>query len=345
MKAVYFHEHGGLDVIQYGDAPDPELKPGYALLRVMASACNPGDRWARRGFPGMAIPLPHIPGSDVAAVVEKLADDVADLKVGDEVVVYPGMSCRKCEACVGGEEFFCRDFAIYGQRTGPWDGAHAEYVAVPAYNCLKKPPSLSFDEAAALPVVLTTVWRQLVVRGGLKAGQTVLVWGGAGGMGSIAIQLCRIFGAEAIAVGSDREKLLRAEELGAKHVINRKEEDVLEAVRRITNKRGVDIVFEHVGKQTWPTSILAARRGGVITVSGATSGHDAVTDLRYVFVRHLSIHGSNLGSRADLEAALQTVESGRLKPVIHSRLPLAEHAKAQELLKSGEVIGKIIHPR
>jgi NADPH:quinone reductase-like Zn-dependent oxidoreductase len=345
MKAVYFEAHGGLEVLQYGDIPIPTVKPGHVLVRVKASACNPGDRWARRGFPGMPIPLPHIPGSDVAGIVEEVAPDVTGVKPGDEIVVHPGMSCRQCAYCLAGEEFFCRDFMIYGQRTGPWDGAHAEYVAVPAVNCLPKPKSLSFEEAAALPVVLVTVWRQLVVRGGLRAGQRVLVWGGAGGMGSIAIQLCRAFGAEAIAVAGDDDKLATAVALGAAHAINRKREDVLETVKRITEKTGVDTVFEHVGKQTWPTSVLAAKRGGTIVVSGATSGHEAVTDLRYVFVRHLSIFGSNLGTVGDLRAALSFVEQGRIKPVIHSVLPLSEHAEAQRLLEAGDVVGKIIHPR
>lgn len=345
MKAIYFEQHGGLDVLQYGEVPEPALKPGYALVRVKASACNPGDMWARKGFPGMPIPLPHIPGSDVAGVVEAVAEDVNGLAVGAEIVVHPGMACRRCVACLDGREYFCRDFKIYGQRTGPMDGAHAELVAVPAVNCLPKPASLDFDEAAALPVVLTTVWRQLVVNGGLRAGQTVLVWGGAGGMGSIAIQLCRAFGAQAIAVAGDDEKLEAASRLGAAQLVNRKQEDVLEAVRRITGKEGVDIVFEHVGKQTWPVSVLAAKRGGVIVTSGATSGPEAVTDLRYVFTRYLTIRGSNLGTLADLRAALAFVDQGRIRPVIHTRLPLADHAAAQRMLAESEVVGKIVHPR
>jgi NADPH:quinone reductase-like Zn-dependent oxidoreductase len=345
MKAVYFATHGGLDVLRYGDVPEPVLAPGHVIVRVAASACNPGDLWARQGFPGMPIALPHIPGSDAAGVVEAVAPGVTGLAPGDAVVVHPGLACRQCPDCLADREFFCRDFAIFGQRTGPWSGAHAEKICVPAVNCLPKPAGLDFDEAAALPVVLTTVWRQLVVRGGLKPGDTVLVWGGAGGMGSVAIQLCKAFGAAAIAVGSDDAKLAAAQTLGAAHLVNRKREDVLAAVKRITDKRGVDIVFEHVGKQTWPVSVLAAKRGGVITVSGATSGAEAVTDLRYVFVRHLSIFGSNLGSVSDLRAALAFVAQGRIKPVIHSRLPLAAHAEAQRLLAAGEVVGKIVHPR
>ncbi len=345
MKAVFFEEHGGLEVLQYGDVTDPVVTPGTVKVAIKASACNPGDVWERRGFPGMKIPLPHIPGSDAAGVVVETAPDVTVVKVGDEVVIHPGMSCRKCEECLNDREFFCRAFTILGQKTGPLVGAHAEYIVVPAVNCVPKPAELSWDEAAALPVVLVTVWRQLVVRGGLAAGQRVLVWGGAGGLGSIAIQLCKAFGAEAIAVAGDDEKLAAAKDLGAAHLVNRKKEDVLDAIRRITDKKGVDIVFEHVGKQTWPTSVLAAKRGGIIVTSGATSGHEAITDLRYVFVRHLTIAGSNLGTVGDLRTALDFVAQGKVRPVIHSRIPLSEHVEAQKLLERSEVVGKIVHPR
>lgn len=345
MKAVFFNHHGGPEVLQYGEVPEPELRPGTVLIDVKASACNPGDLWARQGFPGMPIPLPHIPGSDAAGVISQLGEGVSGLSPGDSVVVHAGMSCRACSACMRGEEFFCRDFKIYGQRTGPMDGAHSERIVVPAVNCLPIPPGLSFEEAACLPVVLVTVWRQLVVRGGLKSGQTVLIWGGAGGLGSTAIQLCKAFGATAIAVAGDEAKLEEAAKLGAAHLIHRKKDDVLEAVMRITGKEGVDIVFEHVGKQTWPVSIRAAKRGGVVVTSGATSGPEAITDLRYVFTRHLSLLGSNLGSVEDFRAALQFVGQGKVKPIIHSVLPLTEHAEAQRQLAASEVIGKIVHSR
>jgi NADPH:quinone reductase-like Zn-dependent oxidoreductase len=345
MKAIFFTAHGGLDVLQYGDVAEPALRPGSVRLQVKASGCNPGDVWARQGFPGMPIPLPHIPGSDVAGIVIERAGDVRNVNLGDAVIVHPGMSCRQCVACLSNQEFFCRDFMIYGQRTGPMDGAHAEQVVVPAVNCLPKPEGLSFEQAAALPVVLVTVWRQLVVRGALKRGDFVLVWGGAGGMGSIALQLCRAFGAKAIAVASEDAKLKEAGELGAAFLVNRKKEDVLDAVKRITGNTGVDIVFEHTGKQTWPTSIKAAKRGGTIVTTGATSGPEAITDLRYVFTRHLSILGSNLGSLADFHAALRLVAEGAVKPVIHSVLPLSEHGEAQRMIGAGEVIGKIVHSR
>lgn len=345
MKAIYFERHGDRGVLQYGDAPDPVLAPGHVILRVRASACNPGDVWSRQGFPGMAIPLPHIPGSDAAGDVVAVAPGVEHLRPGDAVIVHPGLSCRQCKACLRGEEFFCRAFKILGQRTGPWIGAHAEYLAVPAINCVAKPESLTYEETAALPVVLVTVWRQLVVRASLRAGQFVLVWGGAGGLGSVAIQLCRAFGAAAIAVASDDEKLEVARRLGAAHVIHRKRNDVVEAVKDLTNGEGADIVFEHVGQQTWPTSILAAKRGGIIVTSGATSGPKAETDLRYVFTRHLTLAGTNLGSVGDLHDALRVVRDGQVKPVIHSRLPLERHAEAQQMLEEGEVIGKIVHTR
>ncbi len=345
MKSIFFTEHGGPEVLQHGDVPDPELKAGHVRVDIRASACNPGDVWSRRGFPGWTIPLPHIPGSDAAGVVAEVGAGVEGISVGDPVVIHAGLSCGKCAACLRDESYFCREFAILGQRTGPWYGAHAESIVVPAANCVPKPVRLSFEEAAALPVVLVTVWRQLVVRGGLREGSTVLVWGGAGGLGSIAIQLCKAFGALAVAVGSEDEKLAVARDLGAAHAVNRKKQDVLEAIKEITGGEGADIVFEHVGKQTWKTSVLAAKRGGIIVTSGATSGYEAVTDLRYVFTRYLTIAGTNLGTRGDLEDALRFVDQGDLRPIIHSVLPLERHVEAQRLLEAGEVIGKIVHPR
>jgi NADPH:quinone reductase-like Zn-dependent oxidoreductase len=342
MKAVVFEEHGGVEALQYKDVAEPKVGPNDVLIKVRAAGCNYNDIWARRGLPGMKVLLPHISGSDAAGEVVEVGSEVSDFKPGDEVMVYPGLSCRTCEFCANGRDTFCRQYKIWGFQTGPLDGAHGEFVRLPAFNVIPKPKGLGWEEAASLPLVLLTAWRMLVGRARIQAGDFVLVWGAAGGLGTMAVQICRTVGARAIAVAGSDEKLEFCRKLGAEHLINRKTQDVAEEVRKITNRRGVDIVFEHVGNATWPQSVASLKWGGTLVICGATSGFEAVTDLRFLWNKQMNLLGSHMGNKTDLLEAMRWVESGQIKPVVSQVFPLREAGRAQTLMEDGEVMGKLV---
>ena len=342
MKAVVFDHHGGPEVLQFRDVPIPKLSSGEVLIRVKATACNYNDIWARQDVPGKEFPLPHISGSDVAGVVEEVGSDVKSVSPGDEVVVFCGISCHLCEFCARGNPTLCKDFKIWGFETGPLDGGHAEYVKLPEFNIVPKPLNLSWEEAACFPLVLVTAWRMLVSRAKVRPADFVLIWGSAGGLGHIAIQICRVFGAHVIAVASSEERLELAHNLGAEFLINRNKERIGRAVSKITNRQGVDIVFEHVGAASWETSTLALKWGGTIVTCGATTGFDAPLDIRFLWNKEQNYLGSHLGNKAELLEAMKFVESGEIKPVVTEVFPLKEVRKGQEMLEKGGVMGKIV---
>ncbi|MGQ9573292.1 MAG: zinc-binding dehydrogenase, partial [Dehalococcoidia bacterium] len=232
-------------------------------------------------------------------------------------------------------------YKIWGFQTGPLDGGHAEFVKLPAFNVIPKPKGLSWEEAGSLALVLLTSWRMLVGRARLQPGDFVLIWGAAGGLGIVAIQICRLFGALPIAVASSDDKLEFCRKLGAEHVINRKTEDVLARVREIAGRRGVDVVFEHVGNATWQQSVASLKWGGTLVTCGATSGFEAVTDIRFLWNKQLNFLGSHMGNKTDLLEGLRWVESGHIKPVVSHAFPLQEAGKAQTLMENNEVMGKL----
>jgi NADPH:quinone reductase-like Zn-dependent oxidoreductase len=298
----------------------------------------------------MKVIFPHVSGSDVSGVVAALGSEVtgtgfgsSSLQDGDEVVVHPGLSCRTCDFCVTGQEFFCRQFRIWGFQSGPNDGGHSEYVTMPAVNVLPKPSNLSHEEAASMPLVLETAWRMLVSRAKVQPGEHVLIWGGVGGLGTMAIQICRMFGANPIPVVGGAQKVAKAEQLGAVNVIDRSSQDVLAEVTASTGKAGVDIVFEHSGQETWPTSVAALRWGGRVVVCGASTGFEAVTDLRFLWNKQQNLLGSHLSNKAELSAALRAVEAGAIKPVIDRVLPLSDVASGQQLMEDLQVQGKVVY--
>jgi len=342
MKAMVFEGHGGVEVLQYKDVAEPKVGPNDVLIRVRASGCNYNDIWARRGLPGVKLALPHISGSDAAGEVAEVGSEVADFKAGDEVMVYPGLSCRTCEFCASGRDTFCRQYKIWGFQTGPLDGGHGEFVKLPAFNVIAKPKALGWEDAASLPLVLLTAWRMLVGRARVQAGEYVLIWGAAGGLGTMALQICRALGARAIAIAGSDEKLELCRRLGAEHLINRKTQDVAEEVRKITNRRGVDVVFEHVGNATWPQSVASLRWGGTLVICGATSGFEAVTDLRFLWNKQMNLLGSHMGNKTDLLEGMRWVESGHIKPVVTQTYPLREAGRAQTLMENSEVMGKFV---
>jgi NADPH:quinone reductase-like Zn-dependent oxidoreductase len=341
MKAVWFDRHGGLDVFQYGDVPDPEAGPGEVVLRIEAAACNFNDIWARRGLPRVSLPLPHISGSDAAGVVVEVGAGVRDVAVGDEVITYPVNACRTCTACLSGREVFCRQMKIWGFQTGPFDGSYGQFAKVQAAQVLPKPKHLSWVEAAATTTSLLSVWRMLVTRAKTVAGDRVLIWGASGGTGSFAIQLARVLGATPIAVTSSRAKAAFCEEMGAEHVIVSTTSDVLTEVRRITGGVGVDIVFDHIGETTWPVSIECLRWGGTLVICGATEGYFAKTDLRYLWNKQLSFLGSHIGTHAEWLQALRLVENRKIHPPVRQVYPLVDLAEAQRAMESRGILGKI----
>ena len=339
MKAVVYTGHGGPEVIRSQEMPVPEAGPADVLVRVKAVALNHLDLWVRRGLPRLSLTFPHIPGADVAGVVARAGSAVTTVRDGDPVVISPGVSCGVCAACLAGDDNLCARYAILGEHR---HGGYAEYLAVPEANVLPKPAALSFEEAAAIPLVFLTAWNMLVDQARLRFGETVLIWGAGSGVGSAGIQIAKVFSARIIAVSGASWKLDRARALGADEVLNHREQDVAAAVRGLTARRGVDVVFDHVGAATWQTSIRALARGGRLVTCGATSGGDAATDIRYIYGRALSIHGSWMGTKANLRSAMRLVEQGRLAPVVHDVFPLEDAARAQEVMERAEHFGKLV---
>ena len=339
MKAIIFEQHGGPEVLRLAEVDDPQIKSDEVLIEVRACALNHLDVWVRNGLPGIKIPLPHILGCDVAGVVRDVGDLVKWVKSGDEVMIQPGVSCGHCAECLAGRDNMCDEYDIVGYRR---DGGYAELLAVPGVNVVPRPKNLSWGEAAALPLVTLTAWHMLVTRAQLQPGEDVLIHAAGSGVGSLGIQIAKLRGARVIATASTGEKLSKACELGADETINYTREDWPKEVKRLTNGRGVDVVFEHTGAVTWPGSILCLRKGGRLVTCGATSGFDARTDLRHVFYRHLTILGSMMGSKADLLAAMKFVESGQIRAVVDRTLPLAEARKAHELMEERAQFGKLV---
>ena len=339
MKAAVFEQHGGPEVLKYVDAPEPVVRAGDVLVRVHACALNHLDLWVRGGLPNVPIPLPHIPGSDVAGEVAKIGADVTTVRVGQKVVLAPGVTCGKCPACLAGLDNRCRQFTNLGYMI---DGGCAEFVRAPEVNCFPYPENLSFEEASAVPLVFQTAWHMLVTKAELQPGEDVLILGAGSGVGTAAIQIAKFFGARVITTASTDEKLDKARQLGADHTINHKTQKIREEVRRITGKRGVDVVFEHVGTATWEDSIASLALAGRLVTCGATTGYDAKIDLRFLFSRQLSLLGSYMGTKNEFRTVLKLVAAGKLKPVIDRAFPLAEAAAAHTYLESGQQFGKVV---
>jgi NADPH:quinone reductase-like Zn-dependent oxidoreductase len=339
MKAVIFKQHGGPEVLEYTDVPEPQIRADEVVVAVKACALNHLDIFVRNGLPGIEIPLPHILGNDVAGVVREVGELVTWVKPGDEVMVQPGVSCGHCEACLGGRDNLCREYDIVGYRR---NGGYAELVAVPSVNIIPKPAELKWEEAAALPLVTVTAWHMLVTRANVQPGEDVLVHAAGSGVGSVAIQIAKLRGARVITTASTDEKLAKARELGADETINYSRDDWPKEVKRLTERRGVDVVVEHTGAATWPGSISALKNNGRLVTCGATSGFDARTDLRQVFFRHLMLLGSFMGSKAELLEAMKFVAKGQIRGVVDRVLPLSEARQAHELIQDRAQFGKIV---
>ncbi|MBE3071473.1 MAG: zinc-binding dehydrogenase [Acidobacteria bacterium] len=334
MHAIRFHEHGGPDVLRYEEAPDPGVGPGEALVRVRACALNHLDLWQRRGLQRVTIPLPHISGSDVAGDVVG-----GDAEVGLRVLLQPGLSCGRCAACLAGRDNECPRYDILGYRT---DGGYAQFVRVPVQNLVPIPPAIGYVEAAAFPLTFVTAWHMLVTRAQVRPGDDVLVLAAGSGVGQAAIQVAALHGARVLATGGSPDKLEQARRLGAAEVIDHHAQNIAAEVKRLTNRRGVDIVVEHVGQATWDSSLRSLAPGGRLVTCGATSGPEGIIDLRFLFSRQLSLLGSYMGTKGELVAAARFFFAGRLKPVVDRTFPLADAADAQRHLEEARHFGKIV---
>jgi NADPH:quinone reductase-like Zn-dependent oxidoreductase len=337
MKAVFFRKHGGNEVLEYGDWPTPEPGPGEVRVGIRAAALNHLDIFARDGLPG--VPLPQVPGADGSGVVDAIGTGVEGLAPGDRVLVQPGLYCNACEFCRKGEQSLCPKFQILGEHV---PGTFAEFVVLPARNLFPIPAGLAFEVAAAFPLVYQTAWRMLIGRAALRAGETVLVHGGGGGLAGAALEIALLAGARVLVTTSGEEKVERLKESGAELVIDYTKEDVGKAVRAHTGKRGVDVVVDSVGEKTWMTSLRAAARGGRIVTCGATSGPNPKEEIRIIFWSQISILGSTMASDSEFRAMLSAVASGKLKPRIDRVFPFSQAREAYARMEEGRQHGKIV---
>jgi NADPH:quinone reductase-like Zn-dependent oxidoreductase len=339
MKAARIHQHGGPEVLVFEDAPDPEIRPDQVLVRVRACALNHLDLWIRRGIPGLQVPMPHILGTDIAGEVVSAGALCWRVKPGQRVLLSPGLSCRQCAKCLAGRDNECPRYTLFGSII---DGGDAELVAAPEYSVIPIPDDLTFEEAAAAPLVFLTAWHMLFTRANLKAGEDVLVLAASSGVGSAAIQVAKLFHCRVIATAGSEAKMDMARRLGADHVINHYTQEIATEVKRFTDRRGVDVVFEHVGAATWPASMQSLAPIGRLVTCGATTGYDAKIDLRFLFNRQQSVLGSFMGTMGELHEVLKFVFRKLVRPVIDKVYPLAEIRAAHERLENKEQFGKIV---
>lgn len=339
MKATRFHHHGDADVLVYEDAPDPVCGPGQVVVRVRACALNHLDLWQRRGLDRVSIPLPHISGADVAGEIAEVGPGVDDWHVGARVMLQPGLSCGRCQWCLGGMDNRCARYDVLGYQS---DGGYAELVAVPVANLMAMPETVDFVTAAAFPLAFLTAWHMLITKAGLTERDTVLVLAAGSGVGQAAVQIAKAFGARVIATAGGDDKLTKARALGADEVVDHYRDDLVGHVRKWTDRKGVDIVIEHVGAATWERSVRCLARGGRVVTCGATTGHDASLDLRHLFARQLSLIGSYMGTKAELLRAAALFGSGALRPVVDRTFPLSEAGQAHRHLESASQFGKVV---
>lgn len=340
MRAIIFREHGGPEVLEVGRVPRPRPRGDEVLVAVKAVALNHLDVWTRKGIPGMNLPLPHILGNDIAGLVAETGELVRGVEVGARVLLAPGVSCGRCAHCLAGDDNLCAEYTMLGYGR---HGGYADFVVAPARNAHPIPAGLSFEEAAAIPLTFLTAWHMLVGRARLKPGEDVLVLAAGSGVGSAAIQVAKLHGARVIATASSDDKLAKARDLGADETINYVDEpDFHKAVRRLTNKKGAEVVVEHVGTATWEKSLASLARNGRLVTCGATTGYDARIDLRHLFYKHLNVLGSFMGRHSELVELLPFFETGKLRPVVDRVLPLEAAADAHRLMSDRAQFGKLV---
>jgi NADPH:quinone reductase-like Zn-dependent oxidoreductase len=338
MKTILFHKHGGPEVLEYSEFPTPAPSDGEVLVRLRAAALNRLDLWVRNGWPGLKLETPHIPGADGAGEVVALGAGVTEWSRGDRVVINANLGCGDCEYCLDGRDNLCQSFKLLGESSR---GTYCEFIAVPEKQLFKLPADFDFHKAAAAGLVFHTAWHSLVIRGGLKPGETVLIVGATGGVNTASIVISKHIGAQVIVVGAGQEKLNLAQKLGADFVIDRSlEPEWARAVYTATHKKGADVVVDNVGT-TFPVSFRAARKGGRILTVGNTGGPKFEIDNRFIFSKQLSIIGSSMGTRQDFNDVMSLVTSGKLQVALDRAFALEDARFAHERLESGAQLGKI----
>lgn len=339
MKAVVFHKHGGPEELAYEDFPDPKADVDEVVVNVKACSINHLDIWIRQGIPAYEMSLPHISGCDVAGIVADVGRHVNDVKAGDRVIIAPGISCFKCDPCIEGNDNLCESYRIFGAGM---HGGYAEYAKAPANSIIPITDTLSFAQAAAFPLTFLTAYHMLVSRARLKLGQDILIISAGSGIGTAAVRIAGMIGARIIAtVGSD-EKMEKIRMAGVEDVINYNRDDFAEKVNELTDGRGVDVVFENVGPETWEKSVSSLARNGKLVTCGATSGPDVNIALRQLFMNQLSIYGSLMGTRKELFEIMKFVITGQLRVTIDAVFALKDARAAQEHMLSRKNVGKIV---
>ncbi len=339
MKAIYFDKHGGAEALTFGELPNPVTRPGTVKVDVHAASLNHIDVFLRGGLPGIKIPLPHIPGCDAAGVVREIGDGVTNVTIGQRVLMNPSITCGKCEFCLRGDASMCIHYQLIGETMS---GTCCEQIVIPAENAIPIPDSMSFVDAASVPLVFTTAWRMLITRAHLRAGEDILILGATAGVGIACIQIAKVAGARVFAAASSVEKLALAKDLGADVLIDYAREDFAQRIRQETGKRGVDVVVDYIGKETWVKSLRSLSRGGRLVTCGATTGYNPEEDLRHIFFRQLEVIGSTMGSRNELMAPLKLIWAGRMKPVVGAVYELKDLAAAHRAMEERRVMGKIV---
>ena len=350
MKALVYEKYAENNdfesILQLKEVPDPVPKPNEVLFRVKAAALNYDDIWGMRGKP-LAVPLPHISGTDAAGEVIAVGEDVKSIKVGDRVVSHGNMSCRVCSRCTSGREFDCKKRIIWGFQTGPLWGGYCEIAHLPEINVLKIPDSISYEEAAAASMTLLTSWHMLVGRAKIKPGQIVLVMGGSSGVGIFGIQIAKLYGCTVIATASP-EKLDQLKELGADYAVDHRKEDWHKEVFKISKELakekgeapGIDVIFEHIGGSHFNKELTLLKYGAT---TGATTGYDVPADLRQIFFKGINILGSTQGTRAELEEGFYWMGQGKIKVIIDSIFTFENAVDAHNKMLNGKgLVGKII---
>ena len=343
LKAAVFRENSNdpNKVVKIEDIDVPRPRPSEVLIRVEVASYNHNALWGIRGEPSK-VPLPHISGSDAAGVVTEVGEEATKFKVGDRVVSHSNMSCRICSACTSGREYDCPERKIWGFDTGPLWGAFAQFTHLPEVNVLKLQDNVTFDEAAAMSMAGMTVWLALVGRANIQPGQTVLIMGGRSGVGTIGIQIAKALGCEVITTVGSEDQAERCRELGADFVVNHRKEDWFSKIREHTKKKGVDVVYEHIGQTHFPQEVMLLKMGGTLVTSGATTGYDSKIDLRYLFFRGTNLLGATQGTRAELESLFQMVSKGRIRAVVDSVFPFSNMVEGHIRMMNGKVFGKLL---
>lgn len=339
MKACFIERFGGIDAISAGELDQPRPQADEVVIATRSAALNHLDIWVRKGRPDNNLPLPHVLGSDASGVVYEVGSNVSDLKEGDEVLVNPGLSCGSCRACRKGQHSECANYGILGLSR---PGTFAQYFCVPARNVYRKPAYMTFADAAAFPLTYLTAWRMVVSKGCVKPGQRVLIHGIGGGVAQAALVFATLAGAETFVTSSSEEKLLKAGQMGANHVISYTRENVVERVMGITNGQGIDLIIDAVGAKTMPSNLELVRKGGAIVLCGVTSGATVEMNLQAVYWKQLRLLGSTMGSDEDFRQMYDAVCVNNLKPMIDSLYPLDKIHDATKKMEDGEQFGKLV---